>query len=63
MDLGEKCLAYRKYFEISQAELSKMTGVDRTLICHIERGYVPSKRTEEKLLKIVDTDEIEEGWE
>ncbi len=58
MNIGNAIKQVREYFEVSQAELSRLTGISQTAISQMEKGPKrPSKSSIEKICKVFDIPE------
>lgn len=58
MTLAEKVIAYRERHIISQGEMAKLCGLDRSTITKIELGnYKYSQITEWKINKVIKEDD------
>lgn len=60
-ELAKECLYYRARNNLTQAEMAKRCGIDRTLIIEIEHDRYVSRMTEAKVRIVIDTEGTESG--
>lgn len=60
-DFAKACIYYRAAHDLTQAEMAKKCGVDRTLIIDVERDRHVSKITEAKIRIVLEAEEKEDG--
>lgn len=59
--IADRVKQYRETRNLSQTELAKLIGVSQTMVCQIERGYLPSGRTRRKIEKFLEAKNGKEG--
>lgn len=58
VDLALECIRYRARHDLSQAQMGKLCKLHRTVICDVENGHEYSKLTQEKIMCVIEKEEI-----